>query len=119
MPEKPSRPDREKRPQQVFTLLVELGRSDADDLPEGATGAALLIYATGVDEAEAVRETVAVLKTAGVSPLNVTSYGTLDERLAAGDTVPQEERDLMDRSLAENAVIVAQKTFFTDEAEDD
>ena len=104
----------QKRPQRVYTLLVELGRSPEDDLPADATGAALLIYATGVDEAEAVREAVAVLKTAGVAPLDVTSYGTLEERLAAGDTVPEEERDLMARALAENAVIVAQKTYYTD-----
>ncbi len=117
MPEISDKP--EKRPQQVFTLLVELGRSSEDDLPRGATGAALLLYATGVDEAEAVREAVKVLKTAGVAPLNVESYGTLDERLQAGDTVPEEERELMARALAENAVIVAQKTWFTDEAEDD
>ena len=118
MPDKPEKL-RPKRPQQVFTLLVELGRTDDDDLPKGATGAALLVYAAGVDEAEAVRETVAVLKAADVAPLNVTSYGTLDERLKAGDTIPEEERDLMARALAENAVIVAQKTWFTDEAEDD
>ncbi len=104
---------------EVYTLLVELGRSPEDDLPEGATGAALLIYAAGANEAEAVRETVAVLKTAGVRPLDVTSYGTLQERLKAGDHVPEEERDLMARAAHENAVIVAQKTFFTDEAEDD
>lgn len=109
----------EKRPQQVFTLLVELGRSPDDDLPPKATGAGLLLYATGVDEAEAVREAVAVLKTAGVAPLNVTSYGTLDERLASGDTVPEEERELMARALNENAVIVAQKTYFTDEDDGD
>ena len=109
----------EKRPQQVYTLLVELGRSLDDDLPKGATGAGLLLYATGVDEAEAVREAVAVLKTAGVAPLDVTSYGTLDERLAAGDHIPDEERELMARALNENAVIVAQKTYFTDEAEND
>lgn len=119
MSEKPPKPERPKRRQEVFTLLVELGRSEADDLPKGATGAALLVYATGVDEAEAVRETVAVLKTAGVAPLNVTSYGTLDERLGAGETIPDEERELMGRALAENAVIVAQKTWFSDEAEDD
>lgn len=112
-PEKP-----EKRPQQVYTLLVELGRSPDDGLPKGATGAGLLLYATGVDEAEAVRESVAVLKTAGVAPLDVTSYGTLDERLAAGDTIPDEERELMARALAENAVIVAQKTWFTDDDSD-
>ena len=109
----------EKRPQQVYTLLVELGRSADDDLTAGATGAALLLYAAGVDEAESVREAVAVLKTAGVAPLDVTSYGTLDERLAAGDTVPQEERELMDRALRENAVIVAQKTYFTGEEDGD
>ncbi len=114
---KPDKP--EKRPQLVYTLLVELGRSAEDDLPADATGAALLIYATGVDEAEAVREAVAVLKTAGVAPLNVTSYGTLEERLAAGDTVPEEERELMARALDENAVIVAQKTYFTGEEDGD
>lgn len=104
-----------KRPQQVYTLLVELGRQPGDSLPKGATGAGLLIYATGVDEDEAVRETVAVLKQADLNPLEVTSYGTLDERLAAGDEIPQEERDLMARALAENSVIVAQKTWFTEE----
>jgi hypothetical protein len=104
-----------KRPQQVFTLLVELGRQKGDKLPKGATGAGLLIYASGVDEEEAVRETVAVLKQADLNPLDVISYGTLEERLKAGDQVPQEERDLMARALAENSVIVAQKTWFTDE----
>lgn len=104
-----------KRPQQVFTLLVELGRQPGDNLPKGATGAGLLVYATGVDEAEAVRETVAVLKQAELNPLEVTSYGTLEERLAAGDEIPADERELMGRALAENAVIVAQKTYFTDQ----
>lgn len=119
MPKTPSK-DSENRPEpQVYTLLVELGRSPEDDLPDGATGAGLLIYTSGVDEAEAVRETVAVLKTAGVRPLDVTSYGTLEERLKAGDTVPDEERELMARAQRENAVIVAQKTWFTGEAEDD
>jgi hypothetical protein len=116
MPKKAEKSDASPK---VFTLLVELGRSLEDDLPEGATGAALLIYASGATEAEAVRETVAVLKTAGVKPLDVTSYGTLAERLKAGDHVPEEERALMARALAENAVIVAQKTWFTDEADDD
>ncbi len=119
MPKPPKSHEKpEKRPQQVYTLLVELGRSPDDGLPKGATGAGLLLYATGVDEAEAVRESVAVLKTAGVAPLDVTSYGTLDERLAAGDTFPDEERELMARALAENAVIVAQKTWFNDDDSD-
>lgn len=104
---------------EVYTLLVELGRSPEDDLPKGATGAALLIYASGANEAEAVRETVAVLKTAGVRPLDVTSYGTLSERLKSGDHIPEEERELMVRAAEENAVIVAQKTYFSDEADDD
>ena len=103
--------------EQVFTLLVELGVTE--DLPKGATGAGLLLYAPGVDEASAVREAVAVLKQADVKPLDVTSYGTLPERLAAGDHIPRDEQDLMARALAENAVIVAQKTWFTDDADDD
>ena len=108
------RPPRPRRPQQVYTLLVEVGRSPGDGLPEGSTGAGLLCYATGVDEAEAVRETVAILKQADLAPLDVTGYGTLDERLAQGDEIDAEERALMQRALDENAVIVAQMTPFTD-----
>ena len=105
-----------KRPQRVFTLLVEVGRKAEDGLPEGATGGALLCFAAGVDEAEAVRETVAVLKEAGLAPLDVSGYGTLEERLEEGHDIPAEERDLMDRALRENAVIVAQVTPFFDKA---
>ncbi|MGR3540129.1 MAG: hypothetical protein ACU0BS_01685 [Hasllibacter sp.] len=97
----------EKRPQQVFTLLVEVGRAADDGLPEGSTGAGLLCYASGVDEAEAVRETVAILKQAGMAPLDVTGHGSLPEREAAGEEIPEEERALMDRALAENSVVVA------------
>ena len=101
--------------QQVFTLLVQIGRKDGDGLPKGATGAALMVYASGVDEAEAVRETVAILKQADTAPLDVTGYGTLDERLAEGHDISEEERGLMQRALEENAVIVAQMTpFFED-----
>ena len=96
--------------QQVYTLLGEVGRKDGDGLPEGSTGAALLCYASGVDEAEAVRETVAVLKQADLAPLDVTGHGTLEDQLADGVDVGDEERSLMDRALAENAVIVAQVT---------
>lgn len=104
-----------KRPQQVFTLLVELGRSENDGLPKGATGAALMCFSTGVDEAEAVREAVAVLKQADMAPLDITGYGTLDERLEQGHDISKEERDLMEKALAENAVIVVQVTpFFED-----
>ncbi len=103
-----------KRRQQVYTLLVEVGRKSGDGLPPKATGAALMIYASGVDEAEAVRETVAVLKQADLAPLDVTGYGTLDERLANGDEIDAEERGLMARALDENSVIVAQMTPFFD-----
>ncbi|GAA0300073.1 hypothetical protein [Rhodovulum strictum] len=109
-----------KRPQQVFTLLVEVGRKPDDGLPKGATGAGLMCYASGVDEAEAVRETVAVLKQAGLAPLDVTGYGTAEERRAQGHEIGAEETALMDRALAENAVIVAQmEPFFDDDDEDD
>ncbi len=105
---------------EVFTLVVELGRKPDDGLPEGATGAGLLCYAAGKDEAEAVRETVALLKQAGMSVLEVTGLGTLAERKAEGHDIPAEERALMDRALAENAVIVAQmEPVFEDSAETD
>ena len=100
--------------QQVYTLTVEVGRKPGDGLPDKATGAALLIYASGVDEAEAVRETVAILKQADLAPLDVSGYGTLEERLAAGDEIDTEERDLMARALAENSVVVAQMTPYFD-----
>ena len=104
-----------ERTQQVFTLLVEVGRAKGDGLPKGATGAALMCYASGVDEAEAVRETVAILKQADMAPLDVTGYGTLEERLADGHDISDDERALMDRALAENSVIVAQATPFFEE----
>lgn len=105
----------ETRKQQVYTLLVEVGRKEGDGLPEGSTGAALMCYASGIDEAEAVRETVAVLKKADLSPLDVSGYGTLAERLAEGHDIGADERELMDRALADNAVIVAQMTPFFEE----
>ncbi|MGJ8622716.1 MAG: hypothetical protein ACSHW1_08050 [Yoonia sp.] len=100
--------------QQVYTLLVEVGRNAGDGLPDEATGAALMCYASGVDEAEAVRETVAILKQADLAPLDVSGYGTLDERLAEGHDIPDDEIALMERALAENSVIVAQMTPFFD-----
>lgn len=103
--------------QKVFTLLVEVGRNPGDGLPEGATGAALMCYSSGIDEAEAVRETVAILKQADLAPLDVSGYGTLEERLAEGHDISDEEKALMARALEENSVIVAQMTPFFDEAE--
>ncbi|WP_333712021.1 hypothetical protein [Yoonia sp.] len=104
-----------KKPHQVYTLLVEVGRNAGDGLPEGATGAALMCYASGVDEAEAVRETVAILKQADLAPLDVSGYGTLAERLAEGHDIDDDEQALMQRALDENSVIVAQMTPFFDD----
>ena len=105
---------KEKRPQQVYTLVVEVGRKAGDGLPDKATGAALMCYASGVDEAEAVRETVAILKEADLAPLEVQGLGTLDERQKAGEEIGAEEIALMERALAENSVVVAQMTPFYD-----
>ncbi|MEO1306796.1 MAG: hypothetical protein AAFV38_02405 [Pseudomonadota bacterium] len=98
--------------QTVYTLLVEVGRKAGDGLPDEATGAALMCYASGVDEAEAVRETAAILKQAEMAPLEITGYGSLEDRRADGHDISEDEEKLMDRALAENAVIVAQVTPF-------
>lgn len=105
--------------QQVYTLLVEVSRASDDGLPEGATGAALMCYASGVDEDEAVRETVAILRQAGMAPVEVSGYGTREERMAEGHDLSDEDVALMDRALAENAVIVAMITPFFDEDDED
>lgn len=110
MSDKPKKHSR----QQVYTLVVQIGRKDDDGLPEGSTGAALMIYASGVDEAEAVRETVAILKQAGTAPLDVTGYGTLAEREAEGHDIDAEERALMQKAMDENSVIIAQMDPFFD-----
>lgn len=106
-PEKTSR-------QQVYTLLVEIGRKPGDGLPLKATGGALVCYASGVDEAEAVRETVAILKQADLAVLEVEGHGTIDEQREAGAEFDAEEEALMKRALDENSVIVAQLTPFFD-----
>jgi hypothetical protein len=97
------------RETEVYTLLVTVGRWPNDELPDGATGAELLCYAAGDDEAAAVRETVNVLRAAELRPLDVVGYGSLAEREAADDLMP-EERELIDRASRENAVIVAELT---------
>ena len=106
--------EKTKKPQQVYTLLVEVGRKAGDGLPKGATGAGLICFASGIDEAEAVRETVAILKQADMAPLDVTGYGTAEERIAQGHEMDADEEALMARALEENSVIVAQVTPFFD-----
>lgn len=108
--QKPAKPSR----QQVYTLLVQVGRTKEDGLPEGSTGGALLCYASGIDEAEAVRETVAILKQAELAVLEVEGYGTLEDQRAAGAEIGDEEVALMQRAFEENSVIVAQMTPFFD-----
>ena len=103
-----------RRTQDVYTLVVEVGRKSGDGLPDKATGAALLCYASGVDEAEAVRETVAILKQADLAPLDVTGHGTRAGREAAGEEISEDEAALMQRAADENSVIVAQMTAFYD-----
>lgn len=103
----------------VYTLLVEVGRKAKDGLPKGSSGAALVCYASGIDEAEAVRETVAILKQADLNPLEVTGYGTREERLADGHDISDEDLALMDRALEENSVIVAQMTPLFEDGKND
>ncbi|MDU8942552.1 hypothetical protein [Ovoidimarina sediminis] len=92
----------------VFSLLVEVGRRKGDDLPEGASGAALFCYVPARKEDEAVRETVAILKDAGLAPLEVTSYGTFRERKEAGQEIAEEEAELMRRAVEQDAVVIAE-----------
>ena len=49
-----------------------------------------------------------------MAPLDVTGYGTIEEREALGHEIDADERALMDQALAENSVIVAQMTPFFD-----
>ena len=96
----------------VYTLIVQVGRSKNDGLPAGSTGAGLLCYASGIDEPEAVRETVAILKQADLAPLDVTGHGTVEDRLKDGEEIGEDELNLMERAENENSVIVAQITPF-------
>lgn len=109
--------EKQKKPQQVYTLLVQVGRTENDGLPNDSTGAALICYSSGVDEAEAVRETVAIIKQADLSPLDVIGYGTISEREAEGAVIEDEEKNLMQRALEENSVIVVQMTPLYDDGE--
>jgi hypothetical protein len=57
-----------------------------------------------------MRENVAVLHAADLAPLEVVARGTPAERRTAGEAIDAGEAALMERALAENAVIVAQMT---------
>jgi len=99
---------------QVYTLTVEIGRIEGDGLPENATGAAMMCFCPAKTEPEAVRETVAILKQGGLAPLDVSSYGTMQERLDDGHDINDEERGMMQRALDENSVVVAMTSPFFD-----
>ncbi len=91
----------------IYTLEVNVGRSKGDGLPKKATGATLICYSTGVDEQEAVREAVATLRHSNMAPLNVVGYGSIQERLSNGHEIDPEEKQLMERAVHENSIIVA------------
>ena len=46
--------------------------------------------------------------------MDVSGYGTYEERLVEGHDISDDEQALMDRALEENSVIVAQMTPFFD-----
>ena len=100
--------------QSVYTLLIEVGRCKEDGLPKNSTGAALMCYSSGINEEEAVREATLIVKKVGLAPLNVTSYGDLEERLSEGHDISKEEHLLIKKVLDENVVLISQTTAFYD-----
>lgn len=104
----------EAPPDDVYTLVVQVGRTAGDGLPEDATGAAILCYASGRTERAAVDAAVQVLREAGMAPLDVESLGARTEREAAGEEIPVRDAALMDRAIAENAVLVIDVATFDD-----
>lgn len=103
---------------EVFTLLLQVSKTEGDDLPEDASGAGFVLFAPAQDEAEAVREAVKLFRAAGLHPLEVVNYGTLPEREAEGYEFSEEEQDLAREALREDAVVIVQKqVFYGDEDE--
>lgn len=96
----------------VFTLIVQVGRCKADGLPTGCSGAGILCYTAAATEDEAVHETVRLLKKADMNPLDVTGYGTILELESDGKVLSDEEKDLMTKAKEENSVVIAEITPF-------
>lgn len=96
--------------EEVFILMVEVGRAEDDGLPEGASGAALVCYCAAADEKAAVDATVQVLREAGLAPIEVESWGTRDA--PDGPVDVEADAALFERAIVENAVIVANLTTF-------
>ena len=99
-----------KKEQHIFTLIVVVGRSGNDGLPNNCSGAALICYCSGIDEAEAVRETINILKLSDMSPLSVTGYGTVEERIDEGHEIEEHEYELIKKAKNDNSVVIAEIT---------
>ena len=98
--------------EEVFTLLVQVGRTKDDELPRTSLGAEILCFTVALTEEEAVHETVRLLKQADMNPLDVTGFGTMEERESDGQLLSDEEKGLMAQAKQENSVIIAQMTPF-------
>ena len=98
--------------EEVFTLLVQVGRNKDDGLPRTSLGAGILCFTVALTEEQAVHETVRLLKQADMNPLDVTGYGTMGERESDGQLLSDEEKSLMAQAKEENSVIIAQITPF-------
>ncbi len=61
-----------------------------------------MCYSCGIDEAEAVRETINILKLSKMAPLSVTGYGSVKERTDQGHDIDDKEYDLMEKAKKEN-----------------
>lgn len=94
----------------VYTLIATLGRKKGDGLPQKASGGAMMLFAPGEDEKQAVNDAVRLLRDAGLNVLEVSSEGTEAER-----NISEDERSLMDQARMENNVLVVQtEAFFGD-----
>ena len=98
--------------EEVYTLLVQVGRTNDDGLPRASLGAGILCFTAALTEEQAVNETVRLLKQADMNPLDVTGYGTMGERESGGQLLSDEEKGLMAQAKEENSVIIAQITPF-------
>ncbi len=103
---------------EIYTLLVEVGRIEGDDLPDQATGAAFLLFAPNKEERLAVSDTVQLLRDAGLNPLEVTNYGTIDQRQSDGHAFSEAEQKLLEEVAESGATIIIDKTVFYDEDDD-
>ena len=101
-----------RKHEQVFTLMVQVGRAKDNGLPPTSSDAKNLCYTPAQNQDEAVRETVRLLKQADTSPLDVTGYGTIKERESEGQMLSDGEKGLTSQAEEKNSVIIAQITPF-------